>query len=202
MPKFDPPPSRDDDEDKDDELVVPERWVESRCHVCTSEYRRAIDRMLALGTPYKEISRVFGGEIDRRSISNHDKKHLGYQDGAVRRIMEHEALAAKEDWEEGVSGAVHRRVYLTVGVQKAFEALVSGKAIVEPRDAIAMIQVLDKLDSETEGTAVDELRVQFNSFVQAIRESVPDEMWQKILDRTKVLLNQQNVKRDTPQLPS
>lgn len=199
MPKFDQPP-KDDDEDKDDELVVPERWIEARCHVCTSKYRRAIDRMLALGTPYSEVSRVFGGEIDRRSISNHDKKHLNFDDGAIRRIFEHEAQEAQEDWEEGVSGALKRRVYLSIGIQKALEALISGDAIVEPRDAIAMIQQLEKLDNEAEGTQIDLLQMQFNAFTQAIREIVPDEMWNKILERTKLLLRQQSVKRDTPQL--
>lgn len=183
------PPNKDDDDDGDKNLlVVPEAWVEPRCHVCNSKYRRAIDRMVALGTNYSEISRFFGGEVDRRSISSHAKKHLNYEDAAIRRIIEREAAEAQEDAEEGIQGALTRRVYLNAALQKALEGLLRGNTSVEPKDAVQIIQLLDKLDSQTEGAAIDELRLQFNAFVQAIREICAPDEWQKILDRTRELL--------------
>lgn len=148
--------------------------------------------MIALGTSYSEISRIFsvqGAKIDRRSISNHAQEHLNYEEAAIRRIIEQEAQDASENLEDGIKGAVTRRVYLNVGLQKALEALLSGDTVVEPKDAIAIIQLLDKLDTQTEGAALDELRVQFNAFVQAIREIAPPDMWHQILTRTKELLD-------------
>lgn len=187
MPKFDP---RQRKPQGGGNLPVPRDAipgiVEPRCHVCKSNMRKAIDRLIAGGTNYSEIGRLFS--IDRRSISNHAKEHLGWEEAAVRRIIEHEARAAEEDLEEGIKGVLTRRVYLNVGLQKALDALLNGDVTVEPKDALAIIQHLDKLESQTEGAAIDELRVQFNAFVQAIREICPPEQWQKILDRTKELL--------------
>ena len=46
----------------------------------------------------------------------------------------------------------------------------------------------EKMDGDLDGAAIDEIRTQFNAFVQAIREVAPPEMWEKILERTKSLL--------------
>lgn len=190
MPEFRKPDKPKKDGGGDKELLhIPQSWTEPRCHVCMSKYRRAIDRMIALGTAYSEISRVFGGEIDRRSISNHAKKHLPYEEAAVRQIIDHEAEAAQENAEQGIRGALARRAYLNTALHKAFEALLAGDVVVEPKDAIAISQLLDKIDSQVEGAALDELRLQFNAFVQAIREVCEPEVWQRILDRTKQILN-------------
>jgi len=178
--------------------------VESRCNVCKSQYRKAIDKMIAMGTSYVEISRIFSTEeksIDRRSISSHAEKHLNYEEAAIRRIVEREAQDAQQDIEEGVQGALTRRVYLNVGLQKALEGLLSGESIVEPKDAIAIIQLLDKLDGQAEGAALEEMRVQFQAFVQAIREELPPEAWQKILDRTKEILSNTSINNYTLEQP-
>lgn len=198
MPKFDPKPSGSGNGNgkppakKDTAPGV----VEPRCHVCKSKYRKAIDRMVAMGTSYAEISRIFSTEeesVDRRSIANHAEKHLNYEEAAIRRIVEQEAQEASQNIEEGIQGALTRRVYLNVGLQKALEGLLSGESIVEPKDAIAIIQLLDKLDGQSEGAALEEMRVQFQAFVQAIRELLPPDKWQEILDRTKEILANSDV---------
>lgn len=189
MPKFDKPQRGSNGNGKGGDLTPRDAIpgiVEPRCHVCQSNMRKAIDRLIAAGTKYTEIGRLFG--IDRRSISNHAKEHLGWEEAAIRRIIEDEARAAEEDFEEGIKGVLTRRVYANVGLKKALDALLNNEVTVEPKDALALIQYLDKLESDTEGAAIDELRVQFNAFVQAIREICPPEQWQHILDRTKELL--------------
>lgn len=143
--------------------------------------------MLALGTGYSEISRVFGGEIDRRSISNHKAKHLSFQDAAVRRIIEHEIQEAQDSVEDGVQGMVERRVYARTALRKAFESLLAGDVTVEPKDALALSQYLDKLDTQTEGSQIEEIQVQFNAFVTAIRELVPGQ-FPAIIARTKEIV--------------
>lgn len=189
MPKFNKP----DKPDKPSNGGPPAKFeaipgiVEPRCHVCKSDFRKAIDRLIAQGTtPYAEIGRIFN--IDRRSISNHAKEHLGWEEAAIRRIIEQQARSAQADLEEGIQGVLTRRVYLNVALQRALDALLNDDVTVEPKDALAVIQHLDKLDSQVEGAALDEIQVQFKAFVQAIREIAPPEMWQRILDRTKELL--------------
>lgn len=172
MPKFDPPEKPDKPKkDKDNDLmVIPEAWVEPRCHVCNSDYRRAIDRMIALGTNHTEISRIFGGVIDRRSIGRHALKHLGYEEAAIRQIIETESLAAEQDAEEGISGVVKRRVYLETALHKAMTALQSERVLVEPKDAITIIEALNKFDNQHAGAEIEQIKIQFNAFLQAIRE--------------------------------
>lgn len=168
-PKFDPSRGAGESGD-DDKIVVPEAWLEPRCHVCQSQYRRAIDRMIALGTGSTEISRIFGGEIDRRSITNHGEKHLAYREAAIRQIIQAEASAAEVDADQGISGVVKRKVYLETALHKALENLLGDRAVIEPKDALAIIDALNKYDQHSAGTQLDEIKLQFAAFLQAIRE--------------------------------
>lgn len=168
MPRFDKPARRDDD-DKE-ALKVPESWYEPRCHVCTSDFRKAIDRMIALGTGYAEISRIFGGVIDRRSIGRHAEKHLNYEEAAIRRIMVEQAQAAEADIEEGISGVAKRRAYLETALHKAMTQLTEERTIVETKDALAVIDALNKSDAQAYGEQLDAIKEQFAAFLQAIRE--------------------------------
>jgi len=178
------------DLEKKSEVMPSISYHEPRCSVCNSQFRKPIDRMIALGTNYSEISRIYEeANIDRRSISNHAKKHLNYEEAAIRQIIAKETEEAQSNIEEGVSGAIARRVYIDVAIQKGFEALLNNDVPVEVKDVATLIQLKEKMDSHTEGAALDEVKTQFNAFVQAIREIAPPEMWDKILVRTKELLN-------------
>jgi hypothetical protein len=203
MPEFQPPPKKRRTNGNGGPPSLPPATIpdigtfEPKCHVCQSSYRRAIDRMVALGTSYSEISRIFGGEIDRRSISNHAKEHLNYEEAAIRRILEREAEAAQENLEDGIRGQLSRRAYLEIALQKALEGLLNGDTSVEPKDALAIIEKLDRLDTQGEGAALDEIRLQFNAFMQAIREismfdieriKQPMELQQLIFNRTREIL--------------
>jgi hypothetical protein len=146
--------------------------------------------MLAMGTSYSELERVF--DIDRRSISNHDKNHLNIEDAAIRRIIEDEAIQARESMEDGIRGAVARRVYLESVVKKAQEALLNDETEIEIRDAIAAIEKLDKLDATTSEVQIEEMRTQFHAFMQAVKEIVEEELWDQIRHRTSALLEAKN----------
>lgn len=167
--RFDGAKKGGDDSGKD-LIHVPEAWTEPRCHVCMSTHRKAIERMIALGTGHTEISRIFGGEIDRRSITSHAEKHLNYEEAAIRQIIQRETHAAEENAEEGISGVTKRRVYLETALHKALAALQGEKVVVEPKDAVTIIEALNRFDHQTSGAQVDEIKIQFQAFLQAIRE--------------------------------
>jgi len=192
MPQFNKPQF---DNNKPEKVVVktPVHHRDPRCNVCSSDFSKAIDRMIALGTSYSEISRIF--DINRQSIGRHAKNHLNYEEAAIRQIIAAEAEEAQANVEEGINGAIARRVYIDVAIQKGFEALLNGDVPVEVKDVATLIQLKEKMDSGTEGAALDEIRTQFNAFMQAIREVAPPEMWERILGRTKELLQ-------TPGLPA
>jgi DNA-binding transcriptional ArsR family regulator len=157
--------------------------IEPRCAVCQHERRSAIDKVLALGTSFSEIQRIF--DVDRRSVSNHAKKHLKYEEGAIRRIIERESEKLSENVENGVQGALARRVFLETALQKAMMDLVNGDTIIEPKDAINIVAALDKMDSEVSGITVEEIRLQFNAILQAISETIPVDLQGKLAERAK-----------------
>lgn len=165
--------------------------IEPRCKVCQSKFRRAIDRQLALGVSYSELERLFSAEgekIDRRSFSNHEKKHLNLDDGALREIVRREAEAVQENIEEGISSVVNRRVYMEAALRKGLEGLMDGSILVDPRSALAMIEYLDKSDALAEEGAINEIRIQFNSFIKAIKEVVPKQYWDDIFKKSQEII--------------
>lgn len=161
---------------------------EPRCKVCTSPQRNSIDKMLAAGFTYSEIERQFGGTVPRKSISLHSTKHLNYEEAAIREVIEKEAMNAQRNYEEGVGRLVTKNAYLEVALQKAYDALIKNDTMVEPKDAVKVIEMLTKLQDQNQTVALDELRVQFQYFMQAVKETIPKDQWSNIVDRTADLL--------------
>lgn len=157
--------------------------IESRCKVCQHPDRRAIDRLIAAGSSYSEVERLF--EVDRRSVSNHAHKHLRYEEGAIRRIIEREAERLSENYEQGVQGALARRVYLESALKQAQDSLLNGDVTVEPKDAVNIVGMLEQMDAQTNGIIVDQIRMQFNAILTAINEVIPPELQKKIAKRAK-----------------
>lgn len=180
-----------------EEVAVPQKF-DPRCKVCQQQpqRRRIIERLAIMpNVSFVEIEQTFG--IPRRSISNHAKEHLNYEEAAIRRLIEHEASALKEDAEEGVKGALQRRVFMSAYVQRSLEALLNGQLELTAKDALSAIQLQDKLDQMSGGAAIDEINLQFNAFLQAFRElsqydidtiKTPFELQALILNRTKSIL--------------
>jgi hypothetical protein len=163
--------------------------IEPKCLVCKSPHRHLVDQMLVAGMTYSEIERQFEfAGLKRRSIASHKERHLGYEEAAIRAVIEREADLARRNYEEGVDRLVTKKSYLEVALQKAYDALIKDETIVEPKDAVKVIETLSKMQSESEGIAIDELNVQLQAFMQAVREVVPNEYWQEVVKRTHELL--------------
>lgn len=167
--------------------------IEPKCKVCQSPHRQVIDQMLVAGLTYSEIERQFEfAGIPRRSISSHKDKHLGYEEAGLREIIEREALAAQRNYDEGVSRVVTKNAYLEVALQKAYDALIKDLTVVEPKDAVKVIEMLQKLQEQNQAVALDELRMQLQMFIQAVKEIVEKDRWELIVDRTEKLLKGKN----------
>jgi hypothetical protein len=182
--------------DKAKDIAVksrPPQIFEPRCNCCTSPHRQFIEGLLVKGANYVWISDNVPGQdgdkIDRRSVSNHAKKHMAYQDAAIRAVLEEEANVASQNYEEGVRGAVTHRGVLEVALRKAYEDIVSGATIVEARDMIQLINTLQKMDEQTEQVAVNELRAQVQAFVEAIRSETDPDTWDRIFRRMKSIMS-------------
>lgn len=165
--------------------VVPEipQTVSKRCTVCQHEYRAAIDRAIVSGTPHTDVAETFG--VSRKGVGNHAKEHLSINDASLQRIIEREARLQGQVAEEGVQGAIRRRVLLESYLDSAMQGIVDGVVRVDPKDAVNIVALLDKLDNEASAQAVDEIRLQFNAILQAINELIPGELKEKVSERAK-----------------
>lgn len=162
---------------------------EPRCKVCQSPHRHLVDQLLVAGHSYSEIERQFAfANIPRRSISKHANNHLGYEEAGIREIIEREAMAAQRNFEEGKTRVITKNAYLEVAMQKAYDALIKDDVLVEPKDAVKVIEQLQKLQEQNQAIALDELRVQLQTFIQAVKEIVPKNSWSEIVGRTADLL--------------
>jgi len=188
MAEFKKPTNNKNDESSKEVVktpITPMKYRDPRCKVCNSNFSKAIDRMIALGTSHSEISRLF--DVSRSSIGRHAKNHLNYEEAAIRQIIAREAEEAQANIEEGINGALARRAYIDVAIQKGFESLVNDEVPIEVKDVATLIQLKEKMNSDYEGAALDEIKTQFNAIVQAVREVAPQEMWEKIAIRAREL---------------
>lgn len=171
-----------------------EEIVEPRCSVCKSRFRRTMDQLLVMGVPFSEIARQFETEgINRRSLSNHKRRHLSIEQAAIRQVIEEKARQMGEDVDNTRRSLLTRRSYLEIAMMKSYQAIIDGTLTPEPRDVVHMIALLEKMDKDTASTQVDEMMRDFNAFTQAVKEIVPPEMHEKILYNFKKILEQESV---------
>lgn len=198
MPKFNGPHSGASRSVVAKATSVPQ-IVEPKCKVCQSPHRNVIDQMLVGGMTYSAIEREMAfANIPRRSISSHSEKHLKYDDAAIREVIEQEAVKAQRNFEEGKARIVTKNAYLEVALQKAYDALLDNTTVVEPKDAVKVIEMLQKLQDQSQAAAIDELRQQFNWFMQAVKEVVPKSSWETIVERTNQLAGRTTAELPTP----
>ena len=81
-----------------------------RCKVCRHPERGEIDLLLATQHPYVRIEEKFG--VPYRSLANHLRKHLDFEDPAVKNAVEEELAAFSRVYELGVEVAIERRLML------------------------------------------------------------------------------------------
>lgn len=197
MPNFEKSPSskRNTNGGSGKKSLVDTSVSDSRCNVCSHKQRKVIDKFLARGTSYADLERVFG--INHQSIRRHDIKHLNLKDSAIRTIMRREAEEGDINIEEGIEKIIKRKVYLETALDSALTAILDGDVTVEPRDAVAIIDKMDELESKTTEAQVIQMKIEFHAVMQAIKERVPEEYWDGIAARTKEL-----VERSTTEVKS
>lgn len=100
-----------------------DRWHQPRCKICVHPRRADIDIELARQRPYVQIGDEFG--VPYRSLANHLRKHLDFDQPIIRRVVEEESATAYEIRELGVEVAIKRRVILDACIRAALCRLVA-----------------------------------------------------------------------------
>lgn len=177
--------------------VLPDGFVEikePKCKVCNCPWRREIDMNLAMGWSQAAVMRHYNQlveepseEFTRQNISNHAKKHLSSRDAAVRRIYEERAKQIGFDIDEAENFIITKSAVLDTIVHQGLLSLRAGESVAEPREIIAALGMLDKLESEFRDQAVDEVMTEFRMFTEAVKLVVGEEQYEAIYNAFEAL---------------
>jgi hypothetical protein len=170
---------------------------EPRCPVCRNEgLSKRVNDMLARGAGYAGIVRALSVEnaaLDERdrvtvhSVRNHEARHFPVQSAAkavYREILERRARENAVDFVEGLATAITPMAFLETVMVKAYETLVTDDTRVDVNTAIAAASKLQAMIEERAGgTSMSELIAQTGCVIEAVRSTVPPELWPEISRR-------------------
>ena len=168
--------------------------LEPRCRVCRNDQvRKKVNDLLAAGASYAMIVRALAAdnaELDKRdritvdSVRNHCGRHFPVQSVAkatYRDILERRARENHIDFIEGVATAITPLAFLETVMVKSYETLVDSDTKVDVHTGILAAGRLQAvIDSRDYNREIAELRFQLAGIGQAVKSTVPQEMWGEI----------------------
>ena len=160
------------------------------------DLRRKVNELLATGSSYAMIVRAL--EVDNAaldkcdrvtidSVRNHTARHFPVQNVAqatYRQILERRAEQNGIDFVNGVTTALTPMAFFEIVMLKAFEALLDPDATVDVgAGMVAAGRLQSLLDSRNEQPDLAELRRKVHQIGEAVRTTVPQEMWAEIVSK-------------------
>lgn len=174
--------------------------LEPRCRVCRNEgLRTQVNEMLAVGTSYAMVLRSLGPDNDKLeahdritidSIRNHCQRHFPVQSVAkatYRDILDRRARENQADFVEGVATALTPLAFMEVVMNKAFRTLVNDDTEVSVDTGLKAAEKLHVLMNARDFSAdMAETRLWLGRILDAVKTTVPQEMWSTILKQLGV----------------
>ena len=171
--------------------------LEPRCRVCRNDVlRKKVNDMLASGSSYAMVLRALGednAELDKcdritlDSVRNHCGRHFPVQNVAkatYREILERRARENHIDFVEGVATALTPIAFFETVMVKSYENLVDSDTTVDVNIGIVAAGRLQSLiDSGDYGRDLLVMKVQMGQICDAVKSTVPQEMWGTIVEK-------------------
>jgi hypothetical protein len=171
--------------------------LEPRCRICRNDQvRKKVNDLLATGSSYAMVLRALGednaklAKCDRvtvDSVRRHCRRHFPIQSVAratYRDILERRARENQIDFVQGVATALTPFAYFEVVMNKAFRSLVDDRTEVSVETGLRAAEKLQSvLDGRELGTEVLELKVQLGVIRNAVKSTVPQELWGEIIEK-------------------
>ena len=175
--------------------------LQPRCRVCRNDVlRKKVNDMLAAGASYTMVLRTLGednAELDEKdrvtvdSIRNHCARHFPVQNVAkatYREILERRAKANGVDFVEGVATAITPIAFFETIMVKSYETLVDSDTRVDVNTGMVAAGRLQSLiDSRDYSHDLLVLKVQLGHICDAVKSTVPQEMWGEIVEKIEEL---------------
>ena len=163
--------------------------------MCRNDALRAkVNGLLAVGASYAMILRAIEDDntsLDTRdrvtidSIRNHTARHFPVQNVAratYREILERRAKENGVDFVNGVATAITPMAFFETVMANGYETLVDSDTKVDVSTgmiAAARLQAL--MESRASGTSMIDMWVKMDKIINAIKSTVPEEMWGEIV---------------------
>lgn len=159
-----------------------------RCHVCASKHRAQIDREILLGHAYATLARRYQEDygddsITRRSVMNHAKKHMTLEDAALREIIEQRYDEDKGNVSEAVGIILGQKSMLQTLMYKGYKSALSGETKIEVKDWLTIVSELKRLIVSESDLETEELKHDFQYFLESVKETVSIDDYEKIAVR-------------------
>jgi hypothetical protein len=169
-----------------------------RCKICTGgevrlqdgtyvDIKKHVNKLLIQGRAYQEIiDEVRSIDPDTgikyNTVKVHSMKHVSWNHVAIRRVLEDRARDTNKDFIEGTQHLIDLSAYAEVMMLIGFNAMVSGEeGTVNPREGLHAAKVLHEVKKEETAQMDGAMALsQLNQIINAIREVVPPEMFQRI----------------------
>jgi len=165
-----------------------------QCKVCKApdSIRNIIDSLLLFPKSYKEVLRhvrpleeELGVEskdlIGYDSIRNHQRNHLPTDKAAIREIVEKRSSVSVLEGDNTL--LTPAAIYETIA-QKGWEDIVAGRVRPNLNQTMAAVEKLKEMDEKANAQFKPESLInQLNAIISAMKEVLPDEWLQKVLDK-------------------
>ena len=175
--------------------------LEPRCRVCRNDVlRKKVNDLLATGASYAIIVRALAAdnaELDKcdrvtiDSVRNHCGRHFPVQNVAkatYREILERRAKANGVDFVEGVATALTPIAFFETVMVRGYETLVDPGTVVDVNTGMLAAGRLQSLiDSRDYSRDLLVMRVQVGQICDAVKSTVPQEMWGEIVEKLEEL---------------
>ena len=126
-------------------------------------------------------------DVSKQSSWPHHTRHFPIQQVAratYREILERRAKENGVDFVQGVATALLPVTFFEVVMNKAFRTLVDDRTEVSVETGLRAAEKLQSvLDGRERGTDVLELKVQLGQIGEAVKSTVPQEMWAAIVEK-------------------
>jgi len=173
--------------------------LEPRCHVCRNdEIRTRVNDMLATGASYAYIVRALAGDNDKLhakdkvsidSVRNHCTRHFPVQNVAkatYRDVLERRAQENGVDFVEGVATAITPMAFYETVMVRGYQTLVDPDTKIDVNTAmIAAGRLQALIESRAGQPDMADMLVQINRIINAVKTTVPEEMWPEIVRKMK-----------------
>lgn len=170
---------------------------ETRCRVCRdSDNRQMINKLLAAGQTYASIIRTIqpiNDQLDKKSkitynsLWEHAKTHFPAEraaQAAYREILERRAAEHEKDFVMGVASAITPLAYLETVMTKGYGELTKELPNVDVELGMKAAEKLQALSVQgDQDQMVAKLMSRVNDIIDAVRNTVPEEMWEEIINK-------------------